>query len=152
MSCACITQNGPCMPTSVPDHTRIRSSHFGHWNVLWIKRRWKPTEWPVHIVIASSRTNTPSALHEKKSGPSTRLAASMPPFQSERAGSQLTVPATGSTSEVSVSEATRNGSRVGAAAPRELTTSALAITGSRPSALREWQLAAHCDEAGARDD
>src|SRR5436190_21318509 len=105
-----MTQNGPCMPTRVPDQTNTRSSHFGHLNVRWISRRWKPTECPVHIVTASSATDTASALKVNNGTASTTVAASMPAFHNDRAGSQVTVPATGSTSAVRIRELTLYGS------------------------------------------
>ena len=39
----------------------MRSSHFGHWKLRWISRRWNPTEWPKQSVTKHSAKNTASA-------------------------------------------------------------------------------------------
>ena len=36
--------NIACRPNRTPTQTRVRSSHFGHSNVRWIRSRWNPTE------------------------------------------------------------------------------------------------------------
>jgi hypothetical protein len=86
------------MPTSVPDHTSSRSSHFGHLNVRWMRRRWKPTEWPVHIVTNRRTRKAANAPQVKSNGPRITAAAIMTPFQIERAGSHETMPSRGSAS------------------------------------------------------
>src|SRR5450432_2893131 len=102
-----MTQSGPCIPTSVPDHTRILSTHLRHLKVRWMSRRWNPTECPVHIVIASSTTKDANAPQEKNIGPATTATTIIPAFQIDRAGSHLTLPASGFTSLARISELTR---------------------------------------------
>src|SRR5688572_30605771 len=73
----------------------IRSSHLGHSKLRWMRRRWKPTLWPAHRVMAERPRKTAKALQVKVSGPRIRAATRKPLFQSERPGSHSTSPSTG---------------------------------------------------------
>src|SRR3712207_2786974 len=84
----------------------VRSSHFGHSKLRWMRRRWKPTLWPAHRGIAERPRKTAKALQLNASRPSTSAAIRKPLFPTDLRGSPITSPSTGLAVSRLVSELT----------------------------------------------
>ena len=119
------------MPTSVPDHTSSLSSHFGHLNVRWIRRRCMPSEWPRQTVTAVVARNSASAPQVKVGGPPIRAMIVMPEIQSDLTGFQCTVPSSALVSPASVMRGERNVPSAFCSASSMRSTAADAIACSR---------------------
>ncbi len=97
MSCVLIIPYGPAIPTSVPMQTKLRSTHLGHSNELWISFLCIPNECPKHSVNRVVPPNSKTESNVTKYNPAT-APKFIPNIYRDFFGSQKTLPFIGSDS------------------------------------------------------